>query len=383
MQESFEISASSGSYPVSVGTDLFSRLLIENPDAIYIVDKILEPRLPTSVTRRIVIEAIEANKSLEYAPQVIKELRKMGADRSSHLFAIGGGIIQDVTTFAASIFMRGMPWTYLPTTLLSMVDSCIGGKSSINAAGYKNLVGNFFPPSSVLVELSFIDTLDAEMIVGGLFEAAKICYASGYPGFLSYLALQPSCQMTPERAQGVILQSLRTKKWFIEVDEFDQKERLLLNFGHTFGHAMEAGTDFGISHGIGVGLGMLVANEYAKRHGSLTDMGLSRIDHLGGHVRTLLGALASRDQLNLPTIDLGLVMDKFDHDKKHRPGSYRVIVPGGDGGLELISLPKNDKVRSDMVWSFEAALRQISWPFVGPECSALASPPPSMNNRSP
>ncbi len=369
MQESFEISASSGSYPVTVGADLLSQVLIDNSNAIFIVDKILESRLPPSVAKRIVIEAIEANKSLEFSPHVIKELRKLEGDRTSHLVAIGGGIIQDVTTFAASIFMRGVPWTYMPTTLLSMVDSCIGGKSSINAAGYKNLVGNFYPPGKVLVDVSFIATLDAEMIVGGLFEAAKICYASGYPGFLAYLAQEPSYPMTSEQAQRVILQSLRTKKWFIEVDEFDQKERLLLNFGHTFGHAMEAGTDFGISHGIGVGIGMLVANEYAKRHGNLTDNGLARIDHLASHVKKLLGAI----QANPAVIDLGSVMDKFDHDKKHHPGSYRIIVPRGDGGLELISVPKSDKVRRDIVSAFEAALGQIPWPFSRPERSALAS----------
>jgi 3-dehydroquinate synthase len=372
VQESFEVCASSGSYPVTVGTGLLPQLLIDNPNAIFIVDKILEPRLPPSLTRRIVIEAVESNKSLEFAPQVIKELRKLGADRTSHLVAIGGGIIQDVTTFAASIFMRGVPWTYMPTTLLGMVDSCIGGKSSINAGGYKNIVGNFYPPGKVLVDVSFIATLDDEMIVGGLFEAAKICYASGYAGFLQYLAQEPSCPITEGQAHRVITHSLRTKKWFIEVDEFDQKERLLLNFGHTFGHAMEAGTDFGISHGIGVGLGMLVANEYAKRHSNLTDRGLASIHHLGSHVRTLLESGGSRVQSNLP-VDLGLVMEKFDHDKKHQPGSYRIIVPYGDGGLELISVPKSDKVRADIVSAFERVLAEIGWPFSRPERQALAS----------
>src|SRR5450631_3351927 len=214
MQESFEIAASSGSYPVTVGENLLSQVLTDHPNAIFVVDRVLEPRLPSSVTRRVVIEAVESNKSLEHAPTVIKQLRKLEADRSSHLVAIGGGIIQDVTTFAASIYMRGLPWTYMPTTLLSMVDSCIGGKSSINAAGYKNLVGNFYPHGKGLVDVSFISSLDAEMIVGGLFEAAKICYASGYTGFLGYLANQPACPMTPELAQRVIMQSLQTKKWF-------------------------------------------------------------------------------------------------------------------------------------------------------------------------
>lgn len=373
MQDCFEISASSGSYPVTVGTGLLQQVVADNPDAIFIVDKILEPRLPTSTGRRILIEAIEANKSLEFAPQVIKELRKLGADRTSHLVAIGGGIIQDVTTFAASIFMRGLPWTYMPTTLLSMVDSCIGGKSSINAAGYKNLVGNFYPPGKVLVDVSFITTLDAEMIVGGLFEAAKICYASGQHGFMAYLALSPSYPMTEAQAQRVISNSLRTKKWFIEIDEFDQKERLLLNFGHTFGHAMEAGTDFGISHGIGVGLGMLVANEFAKRHGNLKAAGLARVEALSCHVSALLGSGGSNVLTKPPTIDLDLVMEKFDHDKKHHPTSYRIIVPGDDGGLVLIAVPKTDKIRQDIVTAFEAALSELPWAFSKPERAALAS----------
>jgi 3-dehydroquinate synthase len=365
MQESFEISASAGNYPVTVGKDLLQRLLSENPDAVFIIDGILENRLPRSISKRIVVESVEANKSLEFAPQIIGELRKLGADRTTRVVAVGGGIIQDVATFATSIYMRGVPWIYMPTTVLSMVDSCIGGKSSINAAGYKNLVGNFYPPGEVLVDVSFITTLDAEMIVGGLFEAAKICYASGYPRFQAYLAEKPSSSITLEQAKRIILQSLHTKKWFIEVDEFDRKERLLLNFGHTFGHAMEAGTDFGVSHGIGVGLGMLVAIEYAKLHGMLNENGRACVDHLANHIKTMLGAGASVLQKAPPIIDLGSVIDKFDHDKKHHPGFYRIIIPCRGGELELISVPKSDQARSDMVSAFEAALSHVPWRFLG------------------
>jgi hypothetical protein len=100
---------------------------------------------------------------------------------------------------------------------------------------------------------------------------------------------------------------------------------------------------------------------------------LARVEHLGSHVRTLLGTGASCVQTSLPVIDLGLVMDKFDHDKKHQPGSYRIIIPRGDGGLELISVPKTDKVRRDFVSAFEAALGQIPWPFFRSERAALAS----------
>src|SRR5258708_12624251 len=102
MPESFEISASTGSYPVTVGTNLLPQLLIENPDATYIVDSNLEPRLPSSITKRIVIEAIEANKSIEFAPHMIKEVRKLGADRSSHLFPLAGLLLPNAPTLAPS-----------------------------------------------------------------------------------------------------------------------------------------------------------------------------------------------------------------------------------------------------------------------------------------
>ncbi len=372
MQKSFEVSASTGSYNVIVGRHLLQQVMNEHPDAFFIIDELLKSRLPAAISKKIVVEAVEANKSLETIPGIIQQLRKLGADRSSHLVAIGGGIIQDIATFAASIYMRGIPWTYMPTTLLSMVDSCIGGKSSINTLGYKNLVGNFYPPGKVLVDTSFVDTLDAEMIVGGLFEAAKICYARGYPKFLEYLAADPGVPMSADRAQRIIMHSLQTKVWFIETDEFDQKERLLLNFGHTFGHAIEAGTEFGVSHGIGVGLGMLAAVKYARQNNRLAQTGSDRTDHLVQHIKTLLGGGSNNVVQNPPVIDLALVMDKFDHDKKHRSDSFRIIVPQGDGALELISEPKNDKVRNDVVTAYERALQDVGWPFTKRQRAAFA-----------
>ncbi len=371
MPKSFDVFASARTYPVSVGSNLLAQTIEENSNAIFIVDRILESRLPASITKRIIVEAIEANKSLEYMPTIIQALRKLSADRATNLVAIGGGIIQDITTFVASIYMRGVTWTYMPTTLLSMVDSCIGGKSSINVSGYKNLVGNFYPPRTVFVDTSFVETLDAEMVVGGLFEAAKICYARNYTQFEKYLAEEPTYPLRPDRAERVIVQSLETKKWFIETDEFDQKERLLLNFGHTFGHAMEAASDFRISHGIGVGLGMLVSIEYAKHDRQLTAIGLDRIAYLKAHIKDLLRAAAYCDQENLPIIDLSLVMGKFDHDKKHGAKSYCLIIPSGDGELELTSVPKDDRTRRHVVAAYERALGDVSLAFSSSKSGSL------------
>jgi len=201
--------------------------------AVILIDDYLTSVLPEGEGKVIYVTAVEGSKSLEQAAPIVAKLRELGAHRRTHLLAIGGGIIQDVATFVASIYMRGIPWSYLPTTLLGMVDSCVGGKSSINVYGYKNLVGNFYPPTEVIIDLDFLRTLNAEQIVGGLCEAAKICYARSAEEFAAYLADEPAVNMAPAQAERVVIRSLRGKQWFIEIDEFDQKERLLLNFGHT------------------------------------------------------------------------------------------------------------------------------------------------------
>jgi 3-dehydroquinate synthase len=361
MQESFEVVSSGGKYRVVCGQALVGAAIANSPDAIFLVDDVFALSLPIPRTRRITIEATEGSKSLESMPAHIAKLREFGANRSSQLIAIGGGVVQDIATFLASIYMRGIRWTYLPTTLLGMADSCIGGKSSINVLGYKNLVGNFYPPDEVLIDVDFVSSLDAEKVVGGLFEAAKICYARSYDEFLGYLSEKPSLQMSPVDLQRTIFRALRAKKWFIETDEFDQKERLLLNFGHTFGHAIEAGTSFAVSHGIAVGVGMLVATEYAKRKDWLGPIGTERIANLSSHVRSMLGIGEKSVSIPPECIKLDLVLEKFDNDKKHLSDVYRMVCPRRDGELEVVSEPRNDEVRHLIRLAYQEALMGIGW----------------------
>lgn len=359
MPKSFEIISSTGTYPITVGVDLLKDVVADNPDAIYIVDQVLDAQVPSDAKKRILLEAVETHKSLEYMPEVVGRIQKMGGDRGSAIIAIGGGIIQDITTFVASIYMRGIPWTYLPTTVLSMVDSCIGGKSSINSSGFKNVVGNFYPPRRVLVDPSFIKTLDSETIIGGLFEAAKICYARSAEEFSNYLKKTPRYPLDPADAEEIIVQSLHAKKWFIEIDEFDQKERLLLNYGHTFGHALEAASDFGISHGIGVGLGMLIAIEYSKNAGLLNEDGLRRTAGLKAHIKEMLGPGVSCVPRILAPLDLDLVLRKFNYDKKHRGDHYKIVVPTGGGELEQIALLRSDETCRDIIGACKVALQEV------------------------
>ncbi|TRZ92321.1 MAG: 3-dehydroquinate synthase [Rhodocyclaceae bacterium] len=364
MRDSFEVDSSSGSYSVVSDTGLLAGAVDNNPSAIFLIDARLKQHLSTGAIRKIEIEANEDSKSLECIPRIIGKLREFGANRTSHLIAIGGGTIQDIAAFSASIYMRGIPWTYMPTTMLGMTDSCIGGKSAINVLGYKNLVGNFHPPAQVLIDLKFIESLNAEQMVAGLFEAVKICYARGYQAFQDYLSDSPGASMNPLDAQRTIMHSLRTKKWFIEIDEFDQNERLLLNFGHSFGHALEAGTGFRVSHGIAVGIGMLVSIEYANMQSRMSSAGRSVTEQLRNYIRSLLGESDARVVEPPPPIDISLVMEKFEGDKKHLSDVYRIIVPKANGALTVASKPRNQFVQGDIATAYEHVFAEIGWDVV-------------------
>jgi 3-dehydroquinate synthase len=344
MLESFEVSTSGGGYTVSVGEGLLANIKPKK-HAIYLIDDYHLNSSKIPVESLIAIPALESSKNLDYMSGVIEKMRELGANRDTHVYAIGGGIIQDIATFVNSIYMRGLEWTYFPSTLLSMADSCIGGKSSINVRGYKNLVGNIYPPSEVFVDMDFCKTLGADEIIGGLAEAVKICYARGADVFDQYLQLDPMYPLSGESGVKVVFSALLAKKWFIEVDEFDQAERLLLNYGHTFGHALEASSNFEIAHGVAVALGMLVASQYAEMTGKLSGAGKRNSERLSAYLVRLLSPLQAEVKSALEKIDIKTVLSKFEGDKKHRYSEYRMVLPASEGGLILSSSPKDEKTK--------------------------------------
>jgi 3-dehydroquinate synthase len=297
----------------------------------FIADEYFTNHLTAGGVQAITVESSETVKSLDAMPAIITEMRRRGANRQTELVGIGGGIVQDVAAFAASVFMRGIAWKYVPTTVLAMADSCIGGKSSINVGPYKNLVGTFHPPIEILVDPLLVDSLTPEQRSAGLIEAAKICYCRGPQAFDEYLALNPNPGMSGERIEPVLVASLLSKKWFIETDEFDQAERLLLNFGHTFGHAIEGATHFRIAHGIAVAVGILCALEFRRGSGA-PDVAFVR--QLEAHMRQLLAASPglSAELAQLPIED---VVERLQADKKHTATHYTLILPGADGDIAL------------------------------------------------
>ena len=361
MSELFKVTSESGEYAVRIAGGLLAEIVQKNRDAIYIVDSNLRDRLPKEGLRILEIEAAETSKSLEAAPEYIASLRRLGANRDTRLVVVGGGTVQDVATFLASIYMRGLVWIYMPSTVLAMDDSCIGGKSSINVLGYKNLVGNFHPPVEIVIDTDLITTLGEEMIIAGLFEAAKICFAHSQERFTDYLAMSPELAVSPATLQPIISLSLLTKKWFIEIDEFDKKERLLLNFGHTFGHAVESASDFAVSHGVGVGIGMLAACNYARDNGSLSVQGRACVDKLRTHVLTMLGPGGCRVMKSLPPLSVNKVSEMFEFDKKHKTEEFRLVLPVGNGQLQLVAIPRNDLSRYSIRKSFDAMFSELGW----------------------
>ncbi len=338
MSASFEIQSSTGPYTVHVESGAFSRWLADFGTSAVISDAYFQPRFEQEKAAATFVEAVETNKSLEASPGIIESLRKRGANRSTHLVAVGGGITQDLSAFIASVYMRGLQWTYVPTTVLAMVDSCIGGKSSINVGPYKNLVGTFHSPQVVLVDPEFIRTLPADQQASGLIEAVKICYCRGIEAFQTHLATEPAIDMPADRLEALIINSLHSKKWFIERDEFDKKERLLLNFGHTFGHAMEGASHFAIAHGIAVGLGIQCAIAFGRLRG-IDYAAAPEVETLSAHLKQMIGSDATA-VAELKKLNLADVLDRVASDKKHGADFYALILIAPDGRVVLEKLPK-------------------------------------------
>ena len=368
MQKSFDINSSTGTYAVQIDTNILQKIIKQDKNSLFIIDKELKQYISSHIEKIIYLEANEKNKSLECIPKYIEKMKNYNLNRNSHIYGIGGGVIQDIATFSSSIYMRGISWSYFPSTLLGMVDSCIGGKSAINLKDKKNLVGNFFPPKNIFVDLQFIKTLPSDHVMGGIFEASKICFAKGQTEFDRFLStignssVYRSNNMLNEiNFFSMIELSLESKKWFIENDEFDQKERLLLNFGHTFGHAFETATNFKISHGISVGWGMAVAIEVARNLNLLNDDGFKHANKMNNFLESAFLNLKDMQEIKIPDFDYDIYMKAFKNDKKHLDNKYRVILPFDHGKLKLISLDKSIELENILINATRKYIKEFNF----------------------
>lgn len=231
--------------------------------------------------RLYLLEAVEENKVIETALNICEEIIDIPAKRNATIISIGGGIIQDITGFVANIMYRGINWIFVPTTLLSACDSCIGGKTSLNYKKYKNLLGTFYPPDEIHICSHLFQTLSDKDFKSGLGEVVKFNIMDGYQGLQKIEEnMERLLEKDPEVINVFVKTSLNFKKKFIEQDEFDRGERVKLNFAHTFGHAIEVITQYEIPHGTAVAAGMIMANYISFARGLIQEDIVKRSEHL-------------------------------------------------------------------------------------------------------
>jgi 3-dehydroquinate synthase len=269
----------------------------------------------------------EESKTLLTVQEVYAGLLRLEADRSSFVVAIGGGIVCDVAAFAASTYLRGLPFGFVPTTLLAQVDASVGGKNGVNLDGYKNLIGTFTQPSFVVCDFDLLRTLPLPELINGLAEAVKQA-AVGDPRFFSYLEdnWESALSLSPEAIERIVHDSLRIKTAIVSRDEKESGERRKLNFGHTIGHALEK--VYHLRHGEAISVGMVAAAKVSASKGLLSASDVGRLE-------TLLINLGLPVQM---TVDSAKVIDALRKDKKREDNSIHYVLLDAIGSATIMPL---------------------------------------------
>ena len=267
---------------------------------------------------RFVFTAGEENKTLDVITDLYEFLIQKGFDRSDVLVALGGGVTGDMTGYAAATYLRGIRFVQIPTSLLSMVDSSIGGKTGVDFRGYKNMVGAFHMPSLVYVNLSVLNTLDELQRSSGMGEIIKHSLIRDKQYYKMLISKREDIlALNPQAITDMISRSQEIKKQVVENDPKEKGERAHLNFGHTIGHAIEKFANFTLLHGHCVGLGMVAASYISFLRGNITKDELISVE-------TLIS------KYGLPVryydIDNESIIDNCFHDKKKEGNLIRFVL---------------------------------------------------------
>jgi 3-dehydroquinate synthase len=230
-----------------------------------VYDIFFKSKIYFDLDRIYFVDATENNKNIETVLDICSFYAKHNINKGSDIYVIGGGILQDLGGSASYLYKRGVPWSYIPSTLLGISDSCLGGKTAVNFKTYKNLLGLFSAPREVLLCLEFINTLSNQDLACGYGEIFRLSLTGGEESFKIFNDfIEASMQGNKEATKKLIISSLMVKKAVIEEDEYEINIRKSMNYGHTVGHAIEAISNFKIPHGIGVAIGILIENELSK-----------------------------------------------------------------------------------------------------------------------
>ena len=267
----------------------------------------------------------EGVKTLRTAEKIFDRMISVPLDRSTTVIALGGGVVGDIAGFVAACYQRGIPFIQIPTTLLSQVDSSVGGKTAVNHPRGKNMIGAFHQPQRVLIDASTLSTLELRQFSSGVAEVIKYGMINDLP-FFAWLEdnIDRVMDLNEEALEYMIEQSCRNKANIVEQDEKEVDIRALLNLGHTFGHAIETSTQYvGWLHGEAIALGMMMAGFMSKIQGDFSGQALARLESL-------------LDRARLPTQPChGLSAKKLKElmilDKKVRHGKLRLVLLKGIG----------------------------------------------------
>ncbi len=274
------------------------------------------------------VSALESTKTVEGVQKLLDWLLEQNCNRSTTIIGVGGGIVQDLVTFTSNIFYRGTSFVLVPTTLLSMCDSCIGAKCGINYGSFKNQLGVIHAPSGVHIIADFLDTLDEVDIKSGYGEILKLAITGSQVAFDELVHQVELNGLQGPHLLDLVRQSLEIKKVIIELDEYEHDLRRILNYGHTFGHALEALTNHMIPHGLAVAWGIDVINYLqAEREPRLRALYVQAHDFISSHLSFKLDVFPSATEL----------VDMTKRDKKMSGKILNLALPNSAG--ELIISP--------------------------------------------
>lgn len=306
-QKVFEVKSKLKNYQINEFENFESFLEYSSFFNLLIVDKSLEGYFESFSKKIYYIECTENTKSWEKLKDIIDIFIENNISKQSKVLIIGGGVLQDAASFCCSIFNRGIEFEYVPSTLLSMVDSCIGGKTSINYGNFKNKLGNFYPPNKILIVNKFITTLPKVEIYSGFGEIFKFQILQ-----FNLDNFEKIFKDILEIKNELILDCLKFKASIIEIDEFDSGLRLTLNFGHTFGHAIESLAKYNVPHGIGVVWGLTIANEISFQKGLMTNETKLKIEKNAFKILSIIKW--NKEWFNFQELYARIKMDKKNSD---------------------------------------------------------------------
>ena len=346
-RSSVRVAVDDRSYPILIGRGLLTdrhcfKDLALNGGAVIVVNETVAPlyagRLAGTLAalaprvETIVLPDGERYKDWPTLQRIFDALLAGHADRTTMIFALGGGVIGDLAGFAAACYMRGVPYVQVPTTLLAQVDSSVGGKTAINHPLGKNLIGAFYQPSAVIADVDTLDTLPERELVAGLAEVIKYG-AVADDDFLGWIESNVAALLGREKPvlEQAVRRSCEIKAAVVAADEREAGVRAMLNFGHTFAHAIETGTGYGTwLHGEAVGCGMAMAADLSVRLGAIDATVADRLIRLID---------AAGLPLRAPSLGDARYIELMRLDKKALAGELRFVVLEDPGRAALRHAP--------------------------------------------